>query len=207
MRDVGKVMLSGVNNKLILMKENKIMLIVGSGDNVHVEYTIPSNIKNLITDDFLNEFLYQLIRITGISPYDFVDDGIGYLPGTGGWYAAFGKACIDTNNKKLFDYKNSLEWYDSDIFDSEIIWTLIEKEFILGYKTDIIKRELDVEFEDVNVCDKCGSLMRKDVLIKNGEGYICPHCKDVDDGDKYKNGTYGYYRKICREVDEYKSEV
>lgn len=92
------------------------MPIVRSVDSVHIEYTIPSDIKILITDDFLNEFLYQLIRITGISPYDFADDGIEYLPGTGGWYAAFGKACINTENKKLFDYKNSLEWYDSDIF-------------------------------------------------------------------------------------------
>ena len=76
------------------------------------------------------------------------------MTGTCSWYAAFGKACIDTDNKKLFDYRNSLEWYDSDIFDSEIIGVLIEKEFVLGYKIDIIKRELDVEFEDVDVCDK-----------------------------------------------------
>ena len=41
-----------------------------------LEYTISSNIKKLLTDDFLNEFLYQLIRITGISPYDFADEGI-----------------------------------------------------------------------------------------------------------------------------------
>ena len=130
------------------------MPIVRSVDSVHIEYTIPSDIKILITDDFLNEFLYQLIRIAGISPYDFADEGIEYVTETCSWYAAFGKACIDTDNKKLFDYRNSLEWYDSDIFDSEIIGVLIEKEFILGYKIDIIKRELDVEFEDVDVCDK-----------------------------------------------------
>lgn len=182
------------------------MPIVRSVDSVHIEYTIPSDIKILITDDFLNEFLYQLIRIAGISPYDFADEGIEYVTGTCSWYAAFGKACIDTDNKKLFDYRNSLEWYDSDIFDSEIIGVLIKKEFILGYKIDIIKRELDVEFEDVDVCDKCGMLMRTDILIKNGEGYICPYCKDVDDGDKYGNGTSDYYREICREVDEYERE-
>ena len=182
------------------------MPIVKSKNDVHIEYTIPIDIKNLISDGFLNEFLYQLIRITGISPYDFADDGIEYTQGTGGWYAAFGKACIDTDNKKLFDYRNSLEWYDSDIFDSEIIGVLIEKEFILGYKTDIIKRELDIEFEDVDVCDKCGKLMRRDLLIKNGEEYICPHCKDVDNGDAYGNGTSDYYREICREVDEYERE-
>lgn len=130
------------------------MPIVEDKNGVHIEYTIPSNIKNLITDDFLNDFLYQLIRITGISPYDFSDDGIEYLSGTCGWDAAFGKACIDTDNKKLFDYRNSLEWYDSDIFDSEIISILIEKKLILGYRADIIKRELDVKFEDLDVCDK-----------------------------------------------------
>ena len=47
------------------------MPIVRSVDSVHIEYTIPSDIKILITDDFLNEFLYQLIRIAGISPYDY----------------------------------------------------------------------------------------------------------------------------------------
>lgn len=180
------------------------MPIVRSVDGVHIEYTIPSNIKNLITDDFLNEFLYQLIRITGISPYDFADDGIVYLLGIGGWDTAFGKACINTENKKLFDYRNSLEWYDSDIFDSEIICVLIDREFILGYKTDIIKKELDVEYEDVDVCDKCGKLMKRDLLIKNGEEYICPHCKDVDNGDTYGNGASDYYREICIEVDEYR---
>lgn len=182
------------------------MPIVESGDAIYIEYTIPSDIKILITDRFLKEFLYQIIRIAGISPYDFADEGIEYVTGTCSWYVAFGKACIDTDNKKLFDYRNSLEWYDSDIFDGELINILIDRKFILGYKTDVIKRELDVEFEDVNVCDKCGMLMRTDILIKNGEGYICPYCKDVDDGDKYENGTSDYYREICREVDEYERE-
>lgn len=99
-----------------------------------------------------------------------------------------------------------MEWYDSDIFDSEIISILIEKKLILGYRADIIKRELDVKFEDLDVCDKCGKLMRRDLLIKNGEEYICPHCKDVDNGDTYGNGTSDYYGEICREVDEYERE-
>ena len=42
------------------------MPIVESENGVHIEYAIPLDIKILITDDFLNEFLYQLIRITGM---------------------------------------------------------------------------------------------------------------------------------------------
>ena len=39
------------------------MPIVGEGNDVHVEYTIPEHIRNLVTDDFLKEFRNQLFRI------------------------------------------------------------------------------------------------------------------------------------------------
>lgn len=62
-RNAGKVILSKVNNKLILTKENKPMPIVEDKNGVHIEYTIPSNIKNLITDDFLNDFYINLFEL------------------------------------------------------------------------------------------------------------------------------------------------
>lgn len=178
------------------------MPIVGSGDNVHIEYTIPEEIRSLITDKFLKEFLYQLIRISGLSPYDFADD-IVYTEGTGAWYAAFGKACIETNNAELYNYWLSLEWYDSDIFDGELVDILFERKFILGYRLDVVSRELGMDANEIDTCSECGKYMKKNILIKDGEEYMCPYCMDVKNGDRYKNGSTDYYRETCREVDEY----
>ena len=53
------------------------MPIVGEGNDVHIEYTMPENIKDLITYDFLKEFRNQLFRIHEHYSLDtFADFGI-----------------------------------------------------------------------------------------------------------------------------------
>lgn len=174
--------------------------------DLNIEYEIPADIKKLITDDFLKEFVVQLTRIYGWSIDSFADDSIVYVGGTGGWYAAFGKACIETKNRKLFDYYIKLEWYDSDIFDSEIIDILIKKKIILGYKTDVLNRELGIDFDDCELCSCCGKLVRKEMLILDDEEYICMYCHDKMNSKDTENNTTDYYRETSEEVDEWRNE-
>ena len=53
------------------------MPIVGEGNDVHIEYTMPEHIRNLVTDDFLKEFRNQLFRIHDYYSLDlYADHGI-----------------------------------------------------------------------------------------------------------------------------------
>ena len=147
------------------------MPIVGSGDGIHIEYTMPENIKSLITDDFLKEFRNQLFRIHEHYSLDtFADEGIPMNTSTAGWYAALGKACLVTNNLELFDYWRSLEWYDSDIFDGELADMLVDRKFILPSIDEIIYEKLGIKSDDLRICGECGKLYvthdyEDDVLI------------------------------------------
>lgn len=47
--------------------------------------------------------------------------------GTGGWYEALKMTCMKLDMCWLLDYWNSLEWYDSDIFDGIIEDRIIAK--------------------------------------------------------------------------------
>ena len=191
------------------------MPIVGSGESVHVEYSIPENIKALITDDFLREVRNQLFRIHEHYGLDtFADEGIPMNTSTAGWYAALGKACLITNNLELFDYWRKLEWYDSDIFDGELADMLVDKKLILPSIDDIIYEKLGIKSDDLVCCDECGKLYTKDMVIDMGADseftqssfsqYLCSHCHDkLNSQDKNGNAT-DYYLSVLKELDNYK---
>lgn len=191
------------------------MPIVGEKENVHVEYSIPENIKDLITDEFLQEFRNQLIRIHGYwSIETFAEEGIPTNTSTRGWYAAFGKACLLTNNEELFDYWRALPWYDSDIFDGELAEMLIERHFILGDLGKVIKEQLGIKESDLRVCCDCGKWYTKDMVVelttKEAEeeisGYRCLCCNDIrNTKDGNKNAT-DYYIGILNELEKYKKK-
>lgn len=187
------------------------MPIVIDGDSVGIAYAIPNNIKNLITDDFLKEFRNQLFRIHEHYSLDtFADFGIPTNTSTGGWYAAFGKACLLTHKEELLDYWRTLPWYDSDIFDGELANMLVARGFILDDLTKVIEEQLGIKSDDVVMCNECGKLYSKDMVIEVEDEeelyytqYICLFCNDVkntSDGNKH---TTDYYRKILEELDEY----
>lgn len=141
------------------------MPIIESGDNVRIEYAIPENIKKLITNDFLKEFRNQLFRIHKHYSLDtFADEGFSENISTFGWYAAFYKACRLTKKEALLDYRDSLEWYDADIFDGEIADMLIERKFILSDVTDVIAEKLCIKKEDIVVCTDCQRYFSKDMV-------------------------------------------
>ena len=190
------------------------MPIVGEGNDVHVEYTMPESIKDLITYDFLKEFRNQLFRIhEHYSLETFADFGIPLNTSTAGWYAALGKACLLTHNEELFNYWRALAWYDSDIFDGELAEMLINNRLILGDSAEIIVKQLGINPDDIVYCYDCCKLYTRDMVVALAvddedycpdDGYIqyrCLHCQDAKDGSG--NAT-NYYKDILAELDEYK---
>lgn len=127
------------------------MPIVKNAESVHVEYTIPKDIKSRIPDYFYFAMAGELVSIFGPHILEKVDypeydnDGneipgdpnidnsyYDLCSGTSGWYEAFKMTCKKLNMMWLMDYYKTLEWYDSDIFDGiiedRIIKNYIEKD-------------------------------------------------------------------------------
>lgn len=181
----------------------------------YMEYKIPEQIIGLITDDFLKEFRNQLFRIHEHYSLDtFADFGIPTNTSTGGWYAAFGKACLLTGKEELFDYWRSLTWYDSDIFDGELADMLVQKKLILDDSDQVLAKLLNINQDDVVYCCNCGKFYVKDMVIEIDEAdedfllgsYRCFYCHDLKEtADGNKNSTE-YYRGVLKELDQYKQE-
>ena len=191
------------------------MPIVGEGNDVHVEYTIPEHIRNLVTDDFLKEFRNQLFRIHDYYSLDlYADHGIPMNTSTAGWFAAFGKACLVTHKEEILDYWRTLPWYDSDIFDGELADMLVERKFILDDSSKVIGQLLGINPDDIVECCDCGKVYTKEmvsVLTEDDEDYEedwtqyrCFYCQDVKNLKEGNPHATDYYRNILKELDEYK---
>lgn len=106
------------------------MPIVGEGSNVHVEYSIPEEIKREIPDAFYIALAGELFSVFGAVASEKDEDGaygIDFLCGTAGWAAALRAACRKMKMQWLLNYYDALEWYDSDLFDGEISDMVIKK--------------------------------------------------------------------------------
>lgn len=101
------------------------MPIVGEGNNVHVEYKIPEEIKSRIPDYFYYAMAGELVSIFGPYILKKFESQYDLDSGTGGWYEAFAMTCRKLNMAWLVEYWGNLPSYDSDIFDG-----LIEQEII-----------------------------------------------------------------------------
>lgn len=98
-------------------------------------YKIPNRKKKLLTKEFLETFKDELDKIfykgeidpskrNYMNTYQHVESTVG-----------FGKAlriaCEKYNLvKAIYNYEDKLPWYDSDLFDSEIMDIMIEKDVI-----------------------------------------------------------------------------
>lgn len=191
------------------------MPIVGEGNDVHVAYTIPEHIRNLVTDDFLKEFRNQLFRIHDYYSLDlYADRGIPMNTSTIGWFAAFGKACLVTHKEEILDYWRTLPWYDSDIFDGELADMLVERKIILDDSSKAIGELLGIEPDDIVKCCDCGKVYTKEmvsVITEDDEDYEedwtqyrCFYCQDVKNLKDGNPNATDYYRNILKELDEYK---
>ena len=191
------------------------MPIIEEGNDVHVEYSIPEDIKKLITDDFLKEFRNQLFRIhEHYSLEVFAEEGIPVNTSTSGWFAAFGKACLLTHKETVLDYWRTLPWYDSDIFNSELAEMLIDRHFILGDLSKVIEEQLAIKESDLRVCNDCGKLYSKEMVIEIAVTdeeertckYRCLYCQDVKDLKEGNPHATDYYRGILKELDDYEEK-
>lgn len=189
------------------------MPIVEENGSVYVLYTMPEPIKKLVTDEFLKEFRNQLFRIHEYYHLGlFADEGIPINTSTSGWFAAFGKACLLTNNEQLLDYWRILPWYDSDIFDGELAEMLVERGFILDDLSKVIEEQLGIKENELRVCNDCGKLYAKDMVVEITDideeelisKYRCLYCQDVKDTTDCNRNATDYYRSILKELDEYK---
>lgn len=93
-------------------------------------YRIPEEIKSTIKDDFYSVLLSECKKVFGddlLKKDKFGTAHIDYIAGTGGFFIAFSNACEITGNKRLLDYWNGLEWYDSDMFESELCDIILER--------------------------------------------------------------------------------
>lgn len=183
------------------------------------EYKMPEDIRALISDEFLKEFRRQLFRIYDyLSLETFYDFGISNLGSTGGWQAAFGKACLLTNNEKLLNYWRKLDWDDSELFDWELEKALLDRKLILGNSDEVLGKLLNIDPADIICCCDCNKFFAKDMTIIvpeddedyiDDEGYIqyrCLHCQDVKEAEKNTENINPYYELIKREIKEYSAK-
>lgn len=144
------------------------------------DYTIPDEIKELITYDFLKEFRRQLFAVFDFSLNTYGDFLYG-IESTRGWETALHKACDATGKQDIWKYWSDLEWYDSDCFDDELSDMLIESRLILPTINDIMTDYLDIDPEELRVCDNCGGTFTKDMIVEaeydlHLSHYICKYC-------------------------------
>lgn len=87
------------------------------------KFKIPPEIEVKIPSYFIAAFTGELVSVFGgyIIERDKYDDyTLLWVTSTGGWNDAMRMTCRKLNVQWLYDYYNSLEWFDSDIFDGII---------------------------------------------------------------------------------------
>lgn len=98
------------------------------------DYKIPDDILTKIPDYFWPALAGKLVSVFSPTIFDkeVTDVGeswysIDFVCGTAGFDLAFHMACRKLDMMWLYDYRDRLEWYDYDMFDSEISDILIDK--------------------------------------------------------------------------------
>lgn len=93
------------------------------------DYKIPEDIKNRIPDYFYVAMAGELVSVFGVWVLQFHED-LGYYDldsSTGGWVEAFRATCRKLDMQWLIEYYATLDWFDGDLFDSEIEGEIIDR--------------------------------------------------------------------------------
>lgn len=152
--------------------------------DLSIEYSMPAEIKLLITHGFCVQFLKELHMIWGISLHDFSYTSLGYCEGTSGWNEAFVTTCRKLNKPEIYQYYASLPWYDSDLFDAELTEMLVTQKLIMPtLEKDEITRQLGIQSDDIEECEGCYQYFYKtdlhslqDELDAFENKYLCKQC-------------------------------
>ncbi len=155
------------------------MPIVKTGRNsFEFNYKLPKRKRNLITKEFLQTFKQELDNIFNKDEYVPIEkrnywNTYQLLESTGGFYEALKSACIKHNlTKAIYKYSSKMPWYDSDIFDDELLLLMVERGVIEEGSVDEINDysyENDKDFELVTTEEKlkdCTIIHKNWVLTK-----------------------------------------
>lgn len=96
-----------------------------------IEYKMPKGIKDQLTKAFISDFHEAVIetfkqndRNQDREPFKY--ESYTYyawwlhMEGTGGYCQSFRQTCEKHELSEVLTYYNQLQWYDSDLFDSEV---------------------------------------------------------------------------------------
>ena len=93
-------------------------------------YKIPDDILTKIPDYFWPALAGELVSVCDPFIFDEADVGvraIDFITGTAAWDEAFKATCKKLGMKWLNEYRDKLEWYDSDRFDDRICDLIMSK--------------------------------------------------------------------------------
>jgi hypothetical protein len=98
--------------------------------NIIFDYKLPKRKKNLITKEFLQTFKQELDDVFNDKPkvkqcnyWNFYT----HIENTSGFYKALLNTCEKHNlTKAIYIYACKLHWYDSDMFDSELVLLMVK---------------------------------------------------------------------------------
>lgn len=171
-------------------------------------YKIPEEIKVKFTDEFCKAMRRALFRISGYYGLGTpAESGPVQNSSTSGWVVALFTACMETNNEDLFAYWHNLPWYESDVFDDELMEYMMDNNYLLGYMEDIIIEKLKIKREDLVCCACCGSYFTRDMgreitlWEECSREWVCHYCIERDDGQEGR-----YYREQLSKMEDWMEE-
>lgn len=181
---------------------------------------ISEALSKLSNEKFVLSFYQELQKVFGELPL-FLWDIEWNIEETTGWAAAFFKACKENNLLDIYEFGNSLDWYDIGQFYGEV------NELFATYKLafpenieSFLERKYQLPEQSIIRCWSCGKSRAKEEGHFDVDGDF--HCNDCSKPEKY---TYSieelglnipscklqseeekmeYYRNILKEMDLYK---
>ena len=99
-----------------------------------LDYSVPRRIKRAIPDYFYLALGGELVSVCGrhvLERDEYGEYTFHWLIGTSGYHVALKATCAKLGMEWLSDYRDSLEWYESDGLDSELLEGML-RQFELG---------------------------------------------------------------------------
>lgn len=131
---------------------------------MRMNYKMPNRIKNLCTKEFLIVFKKELMKV-----FDFItEDSTAWsdyfhVESTGGFYTALENACNNHPYRHMgigiWRYARSLDWYDGDLFDDELINLMVKHNIIKAGSVE----DYESGYDDYYKNTECETIYIKDI--------------------------------------------